>query len=156
MSKCKNRSAYIKTDYWWSELGKTENDANISTLSNLLPGCISAGIWCLSEPQGPGESQPPPSAGTKIKSDITTPGPKGLERRCLTRLFLRHDRNSDAGVEVKVITYLDGQGLPVSNHSAQLDHRLHLRHSTLDALVNQALSEKKKQNKNVYMRPLKV
>lgn len=70
--------------------------------------------------------------------------------------FLSHGRNSDAGVEVKVITDLDGQGLPVSNHSAQLDHRLHLRHSTLDALVNQALSEKKKQNKNIYMRPIKV
>lgn len=70
--------------------------------------------------------------------------------------FLRHDRNSYAGVEVKVITYLDGQGLPVSNHSAQLDHRLHLTHGTLDALVNQTLSEKKKQNKNIFMRPLKV
>lgn len=71
-------------------------------------------------------------------------------------VFLGHDRNSDAGVEVKVITCLDGHGLPVSNHSAQLDHRLHLRHSTLDALVNQTLSEKKKHNKDIYMCPLKV
>lgn len=71
-------------------------------------------------------------------------------------VFLGHDGNSDTGVEVKVTTYLDGHGLPVSNHSAQLDHRLHLRHSTLDALVNQTLSEKKKQNKNIHMRPLKV
>lgn len=71
-------------------------------------------------------------------------------------VFLGHDRNSDAGVGVKVITCLDGHGLPVSNHSAQLDHRLHLRHSTLDALVNQTLSENKKQKKNIYMRPLQV
>lgn len=93
---------------------------------------------------------------TKIHSDFTTPRPNGPQQKILIRFFLGHDRNSDAGVEVRVITYLDGHGLPVSNHSAQLDHRLHLGHSALDALVNQTLSVKKQQNKNIYMCPLKV
>lgn len=45
---------------------------------------------------------------------------------------------------VKLMIHLDGQGLPVSDHSAQLNHRLHLRDSTLDALVNHTLPEKQK------------
>lgn len=72
---------------------------------------------------------------------------KSTSTEMFDRVFLGHDCNSDAGVEVKVITCLDWHSLPVSNYSAQLDHRLHLRHSTLDALVNQTLSEKKKQNR---------
>lgn len=55
-----------------------------------------------------------------------------------------------------MITYLDGHGLSVSNHSAQLDHRLHLRNSVLDALVNQMVSEKNIQNKNIDVSPLKI
>lgn len=38
-----------------------------------------------------------------------------------------------------VMVYLNGQGLPISDHSAQLNHRLHLRDGTLDALVDQTL-----------------
>ena len=40
---------------------------------------------------------------------------------------------------VRLMIYLDGQCLPVSDHSSQLDHRLHLRDSVLNALVNQTL-----------------
>lgn len=45
---------------------------------------------------------------------------------------------------VKLMIHLDGQGLSVSNHSAQLNHRLHLTDSILNALVNQTLPEKQK------------
>lgn len=40
--------------------------------------------------------------------------------------------------------YLHRQGLPVSDHSPQLDHRLHLRDGVLNALVNQTLPVKQK------------
>lgn len=40
------------------------------------------------------------------------------------------------------MVYLDGQGLPVSDHSSQLNHRLHLRDGTLNTFVNQTLSVK--------------
>lgn len=40
--------------------------------------------------------------------------------------------------------HLDRQGLPVSDNSAKLNHRLHLGDSALNALVNQTLSEKQK------------
>lgn len=40
--------------------------------------------------------------------------------------------------------HLDGQGLPVPDHSAKLNHRLHLADSALNALVNQTLPEKQK------------
>lgn len=43
---------------------------------------------------------------------------------------------------VKLMVHLDGQGLPVSDHSAELDHRLHLRDGALNALVNHTLPEK--------------
>lgn len=45
---------------------------------------------------------------------------------------------------LKPMTHLDGQRLSVSDHSAQLDHRLHLRDSTLNALVNHTLPGKQK------------
>lgn len=48
---------------------------------------------------------------------------------------------------LKLIIHLDGQGLSVSNHSAQLNHRLHLRDSVLNALVNHTLPEKKRKKK---------
>lgn len=43
---------------------------------------------------------------------------------------------------IKLMIHLDGQSLPVSDHSAELNHRLHLRDCALNALVNQILPEK--------------
>lgn len=48
---------------------------------------------------------------------------------------------------VKALTHLDGQGLPLSDHSAQLNHGLHLGDGALDALVNQTFPEEEKTKK---------
>lgn len=45
---------------------------------------------------------------------------------------------------VMLMIHLDRQGLPVSDHSAQLNHRLHLGDGILNALVNHTLPEKQK------------
>lgn len=47
--------------------------------------------------------------------------------------------------------HLDGKGFPVSNHSAQLNHRLHLRDRALNALVNQTLPERHTQISKIYI-----
>lgn len=45
-----------------------------------------------------------------------------------------------------MVIYLDRQGLPVSDHSAQLNHRLHPRDGAFNALVNQILPVKTEKN----------
>lgn len=50
---------------------KQKNKNNLQNIVFLLPGCISAGTGCLSEPLGPGELVPPPSVGTEIHTHIT-------------------------------------------------------------------------------------
>lgn len=41
------------------------------------------------------------------------------------------------------LTHLDGQGLPLSDDSTQLNHRLHLGNRALDALINQTFPGRK-------------
>ncbi len=101
------------------------------TGSELLPpGCTSAGTGYLRAPLGPDGSPAPPSVDTETDPSSTLSVSSSAHQRKLCCCM------------VTSVSHLDGKGLPVSDHTAQLDDRLHPRHGALDALVNQRLPDK--------------
>lgn len=68
---------------------------------------------------------------------------KACKATIKTKVDFFEGSKQNAHVYIVFMIYLDWQGLPVSDHSAQLNHRLHLRDGALDAFVNQILPVRK-------------